>query len=166
MGSRPLLGLVAFLLVVGVVIGVPWASTEATPARITELEGLCESRVGLQRKCMAVAELLAMETGVAREALERLAGSADDRTATLALSALGREGSSASRNKLTAVLGTSSRSDTARAAALTAWCCAEKKRGRGWTNVREFLEDEVDGNDDLEAALTAVKARVFDERGE
>ena len=161
MGKRPLFGLLAFLVVVGIVFLVPWTS-EASTNRVRSLEALCKSRVGLNRKCIAVSELLRIDSRAARDALGRLADNADDRTATLALSALGREGSTASKRKLTLVLGAARRTDAARAAALSAWCCAEKERGQDWADVREFVEGEVDGNQRLEDALTAVKGRLFE----
>lgn len=159
--NKPMIGLIAVLAVGGVVLLGPGPDLSASNNQVSALEALCNSPVGLNRKAMAIEALCEIDTGSSRNALKRLADSTDLRTSTMAMSAIGREDFSGAKNKLKAVFESSSRSNTARAAAMTAWCCSEKNDGKAWSDVESYLENEADGNEELEAAVAATKARVF-----
>lgn len=158
---KPLLALAAVAAVGALVILGPGEDLSASANEVSDLEALCESPIGLNRKAIAIARLCAIDTGSSRNALQRLADSDDVRTATMAMAAIGREDFSGGKTKLEAIFESSGRSHAARAAAMTAWCCAKKDDGASWSDVQSYVEGEADGDDDLEAAVAATRAKVW-----
>lgn len=149
------------LVLVGTALFWPDAEAEATSRRVAKLEALCESPVGTQRRQMALAELVEIDSATSREALENLAASDDERLAILAVAALCRAGHSSSVED---VLEDADRPAVVRSAAMGAYVQQAKDDGRTWSQVRGYLLNEAGDDDDLIEAAGALRNR-FDANG-
>ena len=163
--KKPVLGLLTVLAIGAAVLLGPDADLSATNTRVQDLEALCNSRIGLNRKVMAIEKLRGIDNNHSRNALKRLADSTDLRTATVAMAAIGREDFNGGKAKLKAIFEATGRKNPARAAAMMAWCCAKEEDGASEEDIEGYLDDEADGNDDLEAAVAATKSRVWNSGG-
>lgn len=160
--KRAAYGLLSLALVCAVVVVGPRLTASADQAdEIAQLEGLCGSPVGLNRKLVALDALRAMDTTASRAAVARLAANSDDRTAVAAISAMGRGDWSGARSALLGIFGSTSRSDTARTAAMIAWCRLRKADGATWAQISSGLEEAAGQNARLTAALSATEARLW-----
>ena len=157
----------AMCAVAGVVLALcvlfvgPDHEAQARSQRVKDLVALCNSGVGVNRKSMAMDELCDLDTSEAREALEELADSADDKTATLALAAIGRENYSGAKTKLEAVFESSRRSDVARCAALGAICRLEEAADKDWSDIESYVDGHCGTNTAPCAMSDAIEDAVF-----
>lgn len=154
------LGAVGLVAAGWVVLGIG-GEARATSRRVDEIVATCRSGIGTNRKAVLIEELCELNNGEAREALEELADSGDDRLAVLAISALAREDYYGGDTKVQGILESSTRSSTARAAALAAYLNKAKRQGKTWSQVRGYAEGECEGNDSLEAMCDAVATKLW-----
>lgn len=160
--GRTLVGAVALMGVVGMIWALlPSEQAEATSARVAELQELCESPVGTLRRQVALAELVEIDSSVAREALEEMAESKDERLAILAVGALCRAGYDSS---IEDVLEDSDRPAMVRSAAMGAYVQRAKESRKTWSQIRGYLTREAGEDLDLQSTAGALRNR-FDANG-
>ncbi len=161
-GNRFLLrgSLIALLLVAALIVGRP-TGARALDKEVQTLVDLCESPIGANRKCTAIADLCDLDTADARKALKLLAKSKDDRTAAMALAALYREDFSSAADAIEDVLEDDKRSAVVREAAMAAHCRRAKKDGKDWAHVASYVRSQAGDDLDLKDAAEQLKGKLW-----
>jgi Fe-S cluster biogenesis protein NfuA len=152
-------GLNLLLGVVLIGVGVSLLKPEPAAADVScdDLKKVALSDVGLNQRLMAL-EVLKKDGGTAAvNALADIAGRGKLQVASGACAQLGRVHSTASKAKLKALLENSNLNVKVRMVAVS--CIAEHWRDDGDIS---YLEDQCEGNAELEAHCASVTQRVFE----
>ena len=141
-----------------------WGTTLLAP-RSAAADETCEkwkkvalSSVGLGQRLQAVETLRALGSTASLDALEDVARDGDLRIGAAACAALGRAGSSGSKDRLKALVEDGGLSTHLRVAA--AACIAEHWKDGG---DESWLEEKAEGNAALAAHVSVLKTRVYGE---
>ncbi len=161
LGHSTLLRGTVLVAVAFAVLLLAWPTATAGDRRVDAQVSIATSSPAHHRKAMAIQALVKLNNGNARRAITGMAKHADDATALVAIAALCREDFRGARATLIDIAEDTDRSEAVRCTALAACLELEATDGHDWTEVESWVEDTVDGEDEMDAMAEAVKAKRF-----